>query len=156
MHLDDRMTRQECIAEAVRPILPGGSEGTLITIERRENHGRAGVQGDAGGIRELLQRHDICVELRDHTGHAIGIVLAVRAHAGVHVVGGHAERRRRQHLPESRRLAVAGEREDEEQQASDNRHHRVGDGRLHERPTQQRAEATQYGDRRHQPDRGAA
>ena len=91
-------------------VLPRRAERTLIAIQHRQDHGTACFQGDAGRIRELLQRDDVRVELADDRRDAIGIVASVGADARVHVVGGDAKCADSAALAELRAVAMAGDR----------------------------------------------
>jgi hypothetical protein len=90
-HVDDRMACQQRVAEALRRVLPRRPERALVAIDGRQKRRRPRLDGDAGRIRELLQRDDVRVEFVDDRRHAIRIVAAVGAHAGMHVVRGDAK-----------------------------------------------------------------
>ena len=107
MHLENGMPREHCVAEAFHRGLPWPlscrTQSTLVAIECRKEDGVARFQRDAGWIRELLKRDDVCVEVPYHGRDPIGIVTSVSPDAGVHVVGRDPKRRPRGHQPNSAR-----------------------------------------------------
>ena len=102
MHLDDRMTRQQGVPEAPRGDLTRRPQGAFVPVQGDELDGLPCLDRDAGGIRELLQRHDVRVQFADDRGDALRIVAPVGADTGVHVVGGDSQARAgRPHQPNS-------------------------------------------------------
>jgi hypothetical protein len=92
MHVDDRMSSEERVPETLASAgLTGRPECALVAIQRCEDYRSAGLQRDAGGIGELLQRNDVCVELLDDRRNAVRILASVGSHALVHVIGGDAK-----------------------------------------------------------------
>ncbi len=102
MHLDDRMTRQQGVPEAPGGDLARRPEGAFVPVQRDELDGLPGLDRDARGVGELLQRHDVRVQFADDGGDAIRIVTPVGADTGVDVVGGDSQARAgRPHQPNS-------------------------------------------------------
>jgi hypothetical protein len=88
VNLDNPVPGEQRVAEAqVGHGLSCRFQRTLIAVEQRQDHGLARFQRNAGGVGELLQRHNVCVELADDHRDAIRIVPAIGSHAPVHVVG---------------------------------------------------------------------
>ena len=75
------MASEERVAEALRDVLPRGSQRTRIAIQRRQDDRDPRLERNAGGVGELLQRDDVGVELRDHRGDTLRVVASVGADA---------------------------------------------------------------------------
>ena len=87
MHLDDRMAREQRVAEALRHGLPRRAERALIAIERRQTTGGRVSSATLAGYVNSCSATMSASSSPMTDGHAIGIVAAVGPDARVHVVG---------------------------------------------------------------------